>query len=347
MKSEEFKRLKKKVEEKLTEHFPKKISEEWLEKVLDNSKNIHLEALENSIIKPVWELVGRGGKRLRPIFMYLIYKAVGGTDEELIENLMMIPELIHNGTLIIDDIEDESLLRRGKPCIHHIFGESISINAGNSLYYIPCMFIKNYMLDEKIKLKIYETILEEMTRLSFGQAMDIYWHRKNIYNVSEEQYFMMCSYKTGSLLRMAAKIAAIAANKNKDVIEAVSSFAESIGIAFQIQDDILNITNKVGKEFGEDIKEGKITLIIIRTLEKAEEKDKDVLTKILSEHTKEKEKIRKAIEIIEKYDGIEYAKEKAKNIVQRNWKEISQMFFESKEKELLEELAFFVINREI
>ena len=260
---------------------------------------------------------------------------------------MPLVEIIHNGTLIIDDIEDNSELRRGKPCTHNIFGIDIAINAGNFMYYLPYLIIKNSKLNEKTKLFIHELIAEEMIKLSFGQGMDIHWHNNNC-NITENQYLQMCAYKTGTLARMSAKLGATLGNAAKEQINALGKFAESIGVAFQIQDDILNITNtKWGKDFGEDITEGKKSLMVIKTLEQANEIDKKRLIDILNLKTKDKELIKEAIDIIKRHHSIEYSEKIAENIMKTALEELDIIIPDSDSKNKLKLFGDFMINREI
>ena len=341
---------KEKINKEIEKIIPKNLTNEWLNLSLGNpTGEFDEKACTESISKPIWELLERGGKRWRPLLMkisYLITKK--DQPENLIDKFLPIPELIHNGTLIVDDIEDNSNLRRGKPCIHKIFGDDIAINAGNSLYYIPIMQImKNNEINSETKVRIYELINQEMIRLSFGQGMDIYWH-KNKKIPTEKQYLQMCAFKTGTLARMSAKLGAIFAQAEEEKIEALGKFAESIGVAFQIQDDILNITNeKWGKDFGDDITEGKKSLIIINTLEQANEEDKIKLTEILESKTKDQNLISEAIKIIEKYPGIEKSRKTAEELILKGWNRIEDKIENSELKSKLKSFSEFMINREI
>ncbi|MEM3640730.1 MAG: polyprenyl synthetase family protein, partial [Candidatus Bathyarchaeia archaeon] len=138
----------------------------------------NIEAINKTIADPLWEFLDRGGKRWRPTLFLLICEALGKNPDDFID-YAIIPEVIHNGTLMIDDIEDASEFRRGKPCTYKIYGLDIAINVGNAMYYLPLLpLIENR---EKIGVeklaKIYEIYVQEMISLSLGQAMDIAWHR--------------------------------------------------------------------------------------------------------------------------------------------------------------------------
>jgi geranylgeranyl pyrophosphate synthase len=313
-----------------------------------------LEALNQAITQPVWDFLERGGKRWRPVLFLLVIEALGENPQKFLD-LAIIPEVIHNGTIMVDDVEDDSILRRGKPCTHRIFGIDIAVNAGNAMYFLPLLSLiknKNKLSSETLN-KIYEIYVKEMVNLSLGQAMDIAWHKGlgNADQITEEQYLQMCAYKTGTLSRMAAKIAAVLANTDEDVVEKIGRFAEAIGIAFQIQDDILDLTSekfakgKGGR--GQDITEGKRTLIVIHTLQRAEPKDRERLKEILKMHTSRQELRDEAISIMQKYDSIDYAKQVARNLVRQSWKEVDKLLPPSDAKEKLRAFAEYLVERKI
>jgi len=356
--NKEFKKLlefnMKETDKEIEKFLPKNFDTEWLDFSLNKIIWEHdKEAYTEAIARPVWNLLERGGKRWRPFLMKLSYDAVSDdntrgvkADRKDIKNYLALPELIHNGTLIIDDIEDSSELRRGMPCVHKIFGTDLAINAGNSMYFLPLLvFMRDKSLSSNIKTKIYELILGEMINLSFGQGMDIFW-KTNKRKISENQYLQMCAYKTGSLARMSAKLGVILAEGNKIQEEALGKFAESLGVAFQIQDDILSLTGScTGKDLGEDITEGKRSLMIIKVLENGTEKDKNRIIEILRMNTKNKELIKEAIEIINKYNVMNYAGNIAKILVENAWNELDSVIRKSEAKDKLKMFADFVINR--
>ena len=314
----------------------------------------NLYALNKAVSKPIWEFLDRGGKRWRPALFFLICEALGKNPEDFAD-FAIIPEIIHNGTLMIDDIEDASEFRRGKPCTYKIFGLDIAINAGNAMYYLPLLpLIKNRERISAEKLcRIYETYVQEMISLSFGQAMDITWHKglANANEINERDYLQMCAYKTGTLARMAAKIAAVLADATPELVERLGRFAESVGVAFQVQDDVLDLTSvdfakkKGGR--GQDITEGKRTLVVIHTLKTAEPKDRERLIEILNMHTTNQKLRDEAIAIMQKYGSIEYVKGFAGRMVEESWREVETLLPISEAKERLNAFARYLIEREI
>jgi geranylgeranyl diphosphate synthase type I len=312
----------------------------------------NLEPLNKAIAAPIWDMLDRGGKRWRPALFLLICEALGKESDSCLD-FAIIPEVIHNGTLVIDDIEDSSELRRGKPCTYKIFQIDIAVNAGSAMYYLPLLplMAQRSKLTAEMQRDIYEVYVQEMINLSMGQAMDIAWHRgiANADQLNEEDYLQMCAYKTGTLARMAAKIAAVLAGANKPLVEKLGRFAESIGVAFQMQDDILDLT---GVEFakkkggvGQDITEGKRSLIVIYTLKKANSVDKKRLTEILKMHTSDQKLRDEAIGLMQKYNAIENVKLTAERLVEESWSEAEKLLPTPEAKEKLKEFAEFLIRR--
>lgn len=346
---EELKANAQEIDKIIEKYIPKHYDEVMLEFTLGKPRfSYDKEIVNKTISEPIWELLLRGGKRWRPTLMLLICEALGG-DVRLAKEFVVLPEIIHNGTLIVDDVEDNSDIRRGKPSIHNIYGIDVAINAGNAMYYLPLLSVMKSNLPSNTKIKIYELYIQEMINLSFGQAMDIGWHNWLKDNVTEEQYLQMCLFKTGCLSRFSAKLGAILANASEKETEIVGRFAESIGIAFQIQDDILNIapSQKWGKEKGEDITEGKMSLLVIYALNHLDEKRRERLKEILKKHTRNRKEIEEAIDIIISSGAIEYAKVIAKTLVEDGIKELDKILPESRAKILLKKLAEFFTKRDI
>ncbi len=341
------------IDKEIEKVLPRKLSEKWLEHTLGKAKYTYdIETINKSLAEPIWDLVDRGGKRWRPGLTLLCCQAVGGEEEQAMPFTPLI-ELVHNGTLCCDDVEDDSKERRGKPCMHLIYGADVAVNNGCALYFLPLTLLYKNMQNlpgEKIA-SIYNLYSEEMVRVSIGQAMDIWWHRGKKPDITEQEYLQMVVYKTGVLARFAAKLGGILGNASREQIDALGRFGEALGIGFQIQDDILELTGErfqKGKGIiGGDIHEGKRTLVVIKTLEKASDKDKERLVEILDSHPTDENVIKEAIEIIKGYGAIEYAGEKAGEIVETAWEEIDKLVPESEAKETLHSLALFCTEREI
>jgi geranylgeranyl pyrophosphate synthase len=337
------------VNEALEKYIPRRIDEAWLNHVLGAPEYAYeVESLNKGVFEPFWDLADRGGKRWRPALMLMIYEALGGDPRE-IAPLAVIPEAIHNGTLAVDDVEDGSEFRRGKPCIHRIYGEDIAINMGNTMYYLPLLVLSEVAIPDEKKLKILEEYVRMMIRLSLGQAMDIAWHRGIVKEVNESQYLQMTLFKTGALAGFAAKMAAIMADAPEERARMIQRFAELIAVAFQIQDDILNLVGdeaKYGKEIGGDITEGKRTLMVIHALRNLPADEAERLRWILDMRTGDKRLIMEAIDLMKKAGSIDYARKVSEELAMEALEALRRGLPKSESRRKLEVLAEFLIRRE-
>jgi geranylgeranyl pyrophosphate synthase len=341
------------IDKAIEKYIPRKFSKtSVLFKINPPAFSYNLEPLNKAIAEPIWDMLDRGGKRWRPALFLLICETLGKNEDYCLD-FSIIPEVIHNGTLVIDDIEDSSEMRRGKPCTYKIYQIDIAVNAGNAMYYLPLLplMAKKAKLSTEVQRDIYEVYVQEMINLSMGQAMDIAWHHgiANADELQEEDYLQMCAYKTGTLARMAAKIAAVLAGADKPLVEKLGRFAESIGVAFQMQDDILDLTNtEFGKKkggVGQDITEGKRSLLVIYTLKKANPSDRKRLIEILNMHTPDQKLRDEAIALIQKYGAFNHVKLAAERMVAESWSEAEKLLPTPEAKEKLKEFAEFLIKR--
>jgi geranylgeranyl diphosphate synthase type I len=314
----------------------------------------NLETLNKAIAEPIWDLLDRGGKKWRPTLFLLVCEALGKKAEDYVD-FAIIPEVVHNGTLMVDDVEDNSECRRGKPCTYKIYGLDIAVNAGNAMYYLPLLPLieKKDELSPLTISRVYDAYAEEMISLSIGQAADISWHRglANADNITEDDYMQMCAYKTGTLARMSARIAGVLAGAEQELVDKLGRYAETVGIAFQIQDDILDLTSE---EFGEkkggkgqDITEGKRSLPVVHTMRVANPRDKKRLTEILNMHTSKQSLKDEAISIIQRNGSIDYSKNVSRKLVEDSWNEVEKHLPASAGKEKLKAFADFLIERKI
>jgi geranylgeranyl diphosphate synthase, type I len=310
----------------IAKYFPRKVTEAGMVDLCgppSYPNGYDLRAVNEGIYTPGWDLLDRGGKRWRPLLMTLVIEALG-KDPAVFADFLAIPEVVHNGTLIVDDIEDGSELRRGAPCIHIKFGVDWAVNAGNTMYYDPLLPLLRHRgkVPTETLLDLYEVYLQEMINISHGQGTDLYWHR-GLGTPTVDQYLQMCACKTGTLARMGARMGAILAGGDPATVAAVGKFAESIAVAFQIQDDVLNLKESVGKEFGEDIKEGKRSLLVIRALEQLPPAHAKRLTEILALHQKvSRAEVTEAIALIRTTDAFDYAKSLSRKIIEGSWTEM-------------------------
>lgn len=307
-----------------------------------------------AIAQPIRDILSRNGKGMRTRLFSLILQAFGKEETEY-RDFMFIPELSHNGTLIIDDIEDDSTLRRGKPCIHHIYGTDVALNAGNALYFLSLLPLlrRNTTLSDSMRIKIFEVYVQAMINLHFGQSMDIAWHRGllDLEKISEENYFQMSGLKTGALFQMSAQVAGALAGVNDNVLEELGQFACAIGVAYQIKDDVLDIegdrfaAGKGGQ--GKDITEGKVTLMVIHAMRNAGPAARKRLKEILSMHSSDQAIIREAVEILRNCDSPNYSLEKAEEIAQEAFGRVDPFFPSGVFASGIEQFTSSLLQREI
>lgn len=295
----------------------------------------------------VWDLLDRGGKRFRPSLCLLSCQAVGGNRSEALPAATAI-ELFHNFTLIHDDIEDDSLLRRGKPTLHLIYGTPLAINAGDGLFMMVWESLLESKLAAETTLRTFRILLSAFTGVLEGQAMELNWYRTKNWRISEKDYLKMVGGKTAALIGGACRAGAFIGGGSKAEIDSFARFGSDIGIAFQIQDDVLNLAGdekKYGKEIGGDITEGKRTLVTIHFLSNARKDDKNWMIRVLNSNTKDRATIRKAIGLLKSHGSIDYATTQAKFYALRAKSHLKKLP-KNKSAEKLVALVDFLIERQ-
>lgn len=217
---------------------------------------------------PCASLVSGGGKRWRPLLAVLAYQLAGGSGDD-IYTLTPLIEGIHTASLIHDDIEDNSELRRGKPAAHVAYGLDSALNSGSWLYFRALQSIEGYHAPADIKLDLYTAALTHIRALHEGQALDIHWHRTAGFFPSRQDYERMIRLKTGALAALAAYTGMRAAGKEHEESNVFAALFAEAGVGFQILDDVKNIsTGNAGKKRGDDIVEGKKSMPAILHIEK-------------------------------------------------------------------------------
>ncbi len=289
----------------------------------------------------------RGGKRIRPALTIMYCAALGGNVSNAISPATII-ELFHNFTLIHDDIEDSSLMRRGQPTLHVSHGVPIALNSGDALYTLIWDIISNLKGEPKKLIELQRMYSASFRCVVEGQGIELSWYRENKFDISEQDYFDMISGKTAALLGLSCEVGGIIAGADNAKLLSLRRFGEKIGLAFQIQDDILNIVGNFKvykKEIAGDITEGKRTLMVVRVFEKASKQEKELLKKILGSRTSDEKEIGAVVSLFKKYGAIDHARDVAVKLAQEAKGETSWLP-ETKYKEALLQLADFVVKRE-
>ncbi len=334
-----------KIEAILEQGLPEEYSNNWMSNTFSNLLHPVPTSLIDALSKPCRSLLLLGGKRWRPLFMVLCAELALESNNEIddaakekildrVYKLTPLVEFVHTASLIHDDIEDSADIRRGKPSAHITHGIDIAINAGSWLFFHASSCISStdiYWGCEKDSLKVmlYENLMLELRRLHLGQAMDISWHKNDEMLPSMEEYLTMTSLKTGTLASLSAKLGLLAAGETSDITTKIAKSAADIGIAFQILDDIKNLTTgNVGKKRGDDIVEGKKSLPILLHLESRPD-DFNALMECFSVAKKEgieSMAVEKAITIIETSNAIERAKTMAEKLITDSCKTMRSLY---------------------
>jgi geranylgeranyl diphosphate synthase type I len=289
----------------------------------------------------------RGGKRIRPALCLLSCSAVGGSYTDVLEPAAIL-ELFHNFTLIHDDIEDGAQFRRGEPALHVAHGVPMALNSGDALYTLLWKKLVNLHVEPSKLVKIQKLYADAFKRVVDGQGTEIYWIKEGKFDVGEKEYFEMINGKTSALIGLACELGAVIGGGDEKQRKALRDYGEKVGTAFQIQDDVLNVTGefeKYKKEIGGDIREGKRTLMVVHCLGKAGKADRERLTSVLSSDSVEQKDIDDVIRILEKCGSIAYAQKHARKLVE-DAKSYLEPLPPSKDKEALLAVADYVVNRE-
>ena len=252
-----------KIEEALFRVMPEKCDTSWMNGMTRTRETEIPCGMIDVFHAPGVELLKRGGKRWRPLVMVLSNEAAGGDPREVYPLTPMV-ELAHNGSLIIDDIEDKSVERRGKPSVHLLYGEDLSINAGNLMYFNATGLVAGLDKPAELKFALLDSYCENLRRLHFGQGLDIQWHNNHSEIPDVDTYLQMCRFKTGALARFAAQAGVLLAGEHLEKADFAGDVWERIGVGFQVLDDVKNLTTgNPGKQRGDDIVEGKKSLPVI------------------------------------------------------------------------------------
>ncbi|WP_408958998.1 polyprenyl synthetase family protein [Natrinema sp. 74] len=342
------------VDEAIADLVPREIDADYLESFFGSpTYEYDPEGVQRALSTPLWDLLDRGGKRWRAI-LFLVFVEGFGEDPAEYLPYACIPEILHNGTIIVDDVEDGAAIRRGEPALHRIHGRDIALNAGNAMYFLPLKIITQDPADLPAdrRLAAYEMLMHELNRTHLGQGMDICWHNEREVRVDIEEYLEMCACKTGCLGRIVARLAAILTDQPSEIEQAIAEYAELTAVAFQIGDDILDVEHSLGragefgKEFGNDIREGKTTLMVIHAIGESEPERARRLQAILGADDNTDDEILEALEILENAGSVEYARERALELAAEARAAIEGLEFDAETSRKLEEFTEFVIERD-
>lgn len=283
-------------------------------------------------------IIKRKGKQMRPLFVFLTAKLFNNVNESTYTAASLI-ELLHTATLVHDDIIDEANFRRGVFSINALWKNKISVLVGDFLLSRGLLLaVENEQFQ---LLKIMSTAVKEMSE---GELLQIEKTRR--LDITEEVYFEIIKKKTAALISACCEAGAASTNAHKNDILKMRSFGEKAGIAFQIKDDLFDYTQNplIGKPTGIDIREKKMTLPLIYTINNSDKKTKAFIINTIKNDSKNSTKVEQIINIVKEKKGLEYAKNKM-NLFVNEALEILKEFENNESKYSLINLVEYVVKR--
>jgi geranylgeranyl pyrophosphate synthase/predicted secreted hydrolase len=287
---------------------------------------------------PLWDLMGRDGKRWRAVFSCLLLDTLGRDPGPILDIGMVLPELLHNASLIIDDIQDASTLRRGQPAIHCRYGVDVAISAANTAYFLPLLLVLDHpVLTRDEKQAVCEAYQRQLVRAHLGQSLDLFWaHRLSpdqldvwMADSIGPKILQTYALKTAAPVEGLAESVALLAGAGPAVRDALLRFALAFGLSFQLIDDVKNFSGARGwgKPRGEDLGAGKLTYVILRALQLLEGEDRAALREILCrrELREDPSTLARGIELVVSSGARESVCAEARERVAPAWDEFSQL----------------------
>lgn len=310
------------------------------------------ESINEALYKPMCQYIKVSGKLLRPMISCIFIEGYGKNPDQY-KAILAISEIIHSCSLILDDIADSSQLRRGNPCAHLVYGIPQAANASSAMTFFTFRLLQGELmiLDNKQKIKLFEALLWENYITSIGSALDLGWAKEKINDIPEDEYIQHILFRSSSYTyRHAARIGAIVGGADDSDLHNIFQYGSMIGVAFQFIDDILNLkpeSENWGKIKAEDITEGKRSPLILHALREASDSDSKRLLKILDGKVTDPLLLQEAINILEKYDSFNFVRNKANLFVEKAISYILKTKLSDEYKELLEDLAWYVVERKV
>lgn len=284
-------------------------------------------------------IVNRKGKQMRPMFVFLVAKMVsdGKVNERTYRGASVI-ELIHTATLVHDDVVDDSNRRRGFFSLNALWKNKIAVLVGD--YLLSKGLLLSIDNDDFDLLKIISVAVREMSE---GELLQIEKARR--LDITEEVYYEIIRQKTATLIAACCALGACSVKPGSEEIEKMRKFGELIGMAFQIKDDLFDYgEERIGKPTGIDIKEQKMTLPLIYTLNNCSDREKRWLINSVKNHNKNARRVKEVITFVKESGGLEYAEHKMKAFQQEALQLLTD-YPQSDYREALELMVNYVIDR--
>lgn len=303
------------------------------------------EAMENENLREAMaHYPSAGGKRLRPLLATMVCEAFGGNPDKAIPFGVAL-EMVHNFTLVHDDVMDEDDTRRGLKTVHCQYGVPMAILAGDAMFARAFEIVLESDLPDSSVVRLVEILARAVRLLADGQQMDIDFEARDV--VSPGEYLEMIERKTAVLYSAAAQGGAIAGGASEPQQEALFEYGRLIGLGFQIWDDVLDLRSDqktFGKPVLNDIRNGKKTLIVVHALDTIKGSQRDELMSVLGKKNASNKELVKARDLLEGVGSIDYASRVASEFVAKAKEEIA-VVKDERHRVLLAQFADFMLSR--
>lgn len=346
--------------------FKKKVDKEieaYFDRVIKETKK--QDSVITEAVRHVKKITLAGGKRIRPALMYFGYVGSGGKDKERMLKTSASIELIHMFLLIHDDVIDRDFERHGKETLNSRyskigrrffpdkdpvhFGNSMALIVGDMIAALGNQIIFESGFNEKLVMKALSNLQSIISCTVVGEAKDFYIEYKG--RATEKEVMEMYEYKTAKYtIEGPLHLGAVLGGANEKILLEISDYSVPVGIAFQIQDDILGVfgdEKKLGKKVGSDIEEGKLTILVTKAREKGTREQKKKLNEILGKRNLSKNDIEVFRSIIRETGALDYASGKAMKLIEEGKKALLRMEVRKETKDFLLGMADYMIDREV
>jgi geranylgeranyl pyrophosphate synthase/predicted secreted hydrolase len=315
---------------------------------------VDLGLYSRSVLRPIREVADRGGKAWRSFAALACVDLVGGDPEEF-RYLLAVPELLHVGSLIVDDVEDRSGVRRGGPACHVVHGEPLAINAGSACYFFAQLPVLQAGLPAAKAVRLYEAYFEAMRSAHAGQALDLAGLgsfaaeavETGEGELLERRVLATHRLKSAAPPAMVARVAALLGDGTAEQARCLEELFEAYGLAFQIVDDVLNLRGFAGglKSRGEDVTEGKVTAPVAKALALLGRPERRALWDVIASKPSDPEVIAGVIATIEGCGALDACERQARELIEGAWRRVDAVFPDSHAKVNLRAFSWFILER--
>jgi geranylgeranyl pyrophosphate synthase len=316
--------------------------------------DLDLAQYSRTVLHPIRDIILRGGKAWRSYGVLVCMDLVGGQSQRFADWLAL-PELLHVGSLIIDDVQDDSDVRRGGPSCHKMYGQALAINAGCASYFLAQIPVAMSGLPQPLLVRIYDAYFDAVRAAHAGQALDIngLWHlMPDVVEggdgaLLERRVLATHRLKSAAPAGALARMATLIGGGTDEQAEGVGSLFESFGLAFQIIDDVLNLRGfeQNRKSRGEDITAGKITAPIAKAMGRLSRDERRRLSAILAARSSDPAVIREAVQLVDGCGALDACDVEARELVEAAWARVDPLVPDSQFKIRLRAFGWFVLDR--